>query len=194
MDNKTLKIPIITCILFFLLGWILFIDFNGVINFVSYVLGTIIIGLGVYKLWSYYRKRLNNDLTDYNEFGFGVTDLILGVLIIVLSEAFLTILRFFLGGWILLAGINRFVQSMVDTEKNNGKFYSLLTISIIIIGLGVFILLNKDFFDIVGLLIMIYSVLDIIECIIFKTTMSRKNEQVEIIEAEVVKEKKNKKK
>ena len=76
---KTEKTSIIISILFFLLGLILFIDFNGVINFISYVLGTIIIGLGVYKLWSYYRKKLNNEITDYNEFGFGVVDLILGL-------------------------------------------------------------------------------------------------------------------
>lgn len=185
------KSSIIISILFFLLGLILYIDFNKVINFVSYVLGTIIIGLGVYKLWSYYRKKLNNDLTDYNEFGFGVVDLILGILIIVLADAFTTILRFFVGGWVLLAGINRFVQAMSYNELKKNKFISLLVMSIIVIGLGVYIILNKNALDIIGLLIMIYSVIEIIESIMFR--ISIKEEQVsEVIEAEVVEKKKRK--
>lgn len=188
------KSSIIISILFFLLGLILFIDFNKVINFVSYVLGTIIIALGVYKLWSYYRKKLNNDLTDYNEFGFGVVDLILGILIIVLAEAFTTILRFFVGGYILLAGINRFVQTMSNNELKRNKFISLLLMSIIVIGLGVYTILNKNSLDIIGLLIMIYSVIEIIESIMFRTSNKKEEINNEVIEVEVVEKKKNSKK
>ena len=188
------KSSIIISILFFLLGLILFIDFNKVINFVSYVLGTIIIALGVYKLWSYYRKKLNNDLTDYNEFGFGVVDLILGILIIVLAEAFTTILRFFVGGYILLAGINRFVQTMSNNELKRNKFVSLLLMSIIVIGLGVYTILNKNSLDIIGLLIMIYSVIEIIESIMFRTSNKKEEINNEVIEVEVVEKKKNSKK
>lgn len=188
------KSSIIISILFFLLGLILFIDFNKVINFVSYVLGTIIIALGVYKLWSYYRKKLNNDLTDYNEFGFGVVDLILGILIIVLAEAFTTILRFFVGGYILLAGINRFVQTMSNNELKRNKFISLLLMSIIVIGLGVYTILNKNSLDIIGLLIMIYSVIEIIESIMFRTSNKKEEINNEVIEIEVVEKKKNSKK
>lgn len=184
------KSSIIISILFFLLGLILFIDFNKVINFVSYVLGTIIIALGVYKLWSYYRKKLNNDLTDYNEFGFGVVDLILGVLIIVLAEAFTTILRFFVGGYILLAGINRFVQTMSNNELKRNKFISLLLMSIIVIGLGVYTILNKNSLDIIGLLIMIYSVIEIIESVMFRTSNKKEEINNEVIEVEVVEKKK----
>lgn len=186
------KSSIIISILFFLLGLILFIDFNKVINFVSYVLGTIIIALGVYKLWSYYRKKLNNDLTDYNEFGFGVVDLILGILIIVLAEAFTTILRFFVGGYILLAGINRFVQTMSNNELKRNKFISLLLMSIIVIGLGVYTILNKNSLDIIGLLIMIYSVIEIIESIMFRTSNKKEEINNEVIEVEVVEKKKAK--
>ena len=188
------KSSIIISILFFLLGLILFIDFNKVINFVSYVLGTIIIALGVYKLWSYYRKKLNNEITDYNEFGFGVVDLILGVLIIVLAEAFTTILRFFVGGYILLAGINRFVQTMSNNELKRSKFISLLLMSIIIIGLGVYTILNKNSLDIIGLLIMIYSIIEIIESIMFRTSNKKEEINNEVIEIEVVEKKKNSKK
>lgn len=188
------KSSIIISILFFLLGLILFIDFNKVINFVSYVLGTIIIALGVYKLWSYYRKKLNNEITDYNEFGFGVVDLILGVLIIVLAEAFTTILRFFVGGYILLAGINRFVQTMSNNELKRNKFISLLIMSIIVIGLGVYTILNKNSLDIIGLLIMIYSIIEIIESIMFRTSNKKEEINNEVIEIEVVEKKKNSKK
>lgn len=188
------KSSIIISILFFLLGLILFIDFNKVINFVSYVLGTIIIALGVYKLWSYYRKKLNNEITDYNEFGFGVVDLILGVLIIVLAEAFTTILRFFVGGYILLAGINRFVQTMSNNELKRNKFISLLLMSIIVIGLGVYTILNKNSLDIIGLLIMIYSIIEIIESIMFRTSNKKEEINNEVIEIEVVEKKKNSKK
>ena len=188
------KSSIIISILFFLFGLILFIDFNKVINFVSYVLGTIIIALGVYKLWSYYRKKLNNEITDYNEFGFGVVDLILGVLIIVLAEAFTTILRFFVGGYILLAGINRFVQTMSNNELKRNKFISLLLMSIIVIGLGVYTILNKNSLDIIGLLIMIYSIIEIIESIMFRTSSKKEEINNEVIEIEVVEKKKNSKK
>lgn len=186
------KSSIVLSILFFLLGLILYIDFNKVINFVSYVLGTIIIFLGIYKLWSYYRKKLNGDITNYDEFGFGVVDLILGVLIIVLADAFTTILRFFVGGWVLLAGINRFVQAMSYNELKKNKFISLLVMSIIVIGLGVYIILNKNSLDIIGLLIMIYSIIEIIESIMFRSCLKKVEKVNEVIEAEVVEKKKSK--
>lgn len=186
--SKKIEISsILVSILLFILGLVLFIDFNGVINFISYVLGTIIIGLGVYKLWSYYSKKLNNMALSYDEFGFGLVDVVLGILIIVLSDAFITISRFFLGGFILLAGINRFIQA-ISSSYTKGKFWSLLIMSIIVMTLGVVIILDKDIFNIIGLLIMIYSVIEIIECIMFRDT-TKESIITEVIEAEIVEEK-----
>ena len=178
---------IVISILLFILGLILYIDFNGVVNFISYVLGTIIIALGIYKLWSYYSKKLNNLELNYDEFGFGLVDVVLGVLIIVLSDAFLTISRFFLGGFILLTGISRFIEAL-NSDYTKSKFWSLFIMSIIVMALGIIIILDKDIYNIVGLLIMIYSVIEILVCILFRKDINTNLNGV--IEAEIVDEKK----
>ena len=182
---------ILVSILFFVLGLVLFIDFNGVINFISYVLGTLLIALGVYKLWSYYSKKLNSMMVSYDEFGFGLVDIVLGVLIIVLSEAFLAISRFFLGGFILLTGINRFIQA-ISSGYSKSKFWTLLIMSIIVMSLGVVIILDKDIFNIIGLFIMIYSVIEIVECIMFREVPNNIIKE-EVVEAEIVEEEPKKK-
>lgn len=181
--------PLFSAIVFFFLGLILYVDFNAVINFVSYVLGTIIIGLGIYNLINYYRKKSNNLPIDYNEFGFGLVDIILGVLIIVLADVFITILRFFVGGWVLLAGINRFVQA-ISFEEKDSKFAALLVMSLIIIAGGVYIILNKDSLNFIGLIMMIYAIIEIIVCIFYRKA-SEFNMPDEVIEAEVVETQKN---
>lgn len=190
---KVEKSSIITSIIFFLIGLVLYIDFNGVINFVSYALGTFIAALGAFKLWGHYRKKLYGEITDYNEFGFGLVDVILGVLIIVLAEAFTTILRLFVGGWVLFAGINRLVQSLSMEEKNS-KFVSLLIMALLVVSGGVYIILDKNSLDFIGLIMMIYAVIEIIACVFYKEKVIIAED--DIIEATIVEEpskKKNKK-
>lgn len=197
MKVKIEKAPIISSIIFFLAGLLLFINFNGVINFISYALGTIIIALGVFKLWCYYRSKLNNT-ADYNEFGFGLVDVILGILIIVLSEAFTTILRFAVGGWILLAGINRFIQAVTMPEKK-ARFTSLLIMSIVVIAGGVYVILVKDALNLIGLIMMIYAIIELVENMLYvDKTIDIIPTEEEIIEVDVKevkpKNKSNKKK
>ena len=60
--------------------------------------------------------------------------------------------------------------------------------SIIVMALGIIIILDKDIYNIVGLLIMIYSVIEILVCILFRKDINTNLNGV--IEAEIVDEKK----
>ena len=83
---------------------------------------------------------------------------------------------------------------MSNNELKRNKFISLLLMSIIVIGLGVYTILNKNSLDIIGLLIMIYSIIEIIESIMFRTSSKKEEINNEVIEIEVVEKKKNSKK
>ena len=70
--------------------------------------------------------------------------------------------RFVIGGWILLSGIMRFSNAMQIEKKGNTKFVSLLIISLLLILAGLYTILESNLaFQTIGIVLMIYAALEI---------------------------------
>lgn len=162
------KLPIINGIFFTLVGLVLFFNPESVVKFISYCIGGLLVGLGIYKSLNYYIQDKKNGIVNRNEMAFGISSIVLGVLFIFLAGAIEMVLRFIIGGWIILAGIRRISDSFFTTDRT-AKFYSLIVVGFLLVGLGIYIILVSNLaFSVVGLFMTIYGIIELVSFFFYK--------------------------
>lgn len=194
MLKKNSKISLVSAILFFVLGIVIFVNPDILVKTISYGLGGILILIGIYRSVSYYIQDKNLGIVNRNEIAFGITAIILGVVFIFLADAIELLIRFVVGGWLLIVGLNKIAKTFYTTDRDS-KFYSLIVIGLILIGIGLYIILVSNLaLSIIGLFMMIYGVIDFISYFVYKSGKEIIEEVVDEIETkEVIKEKEDKK-
>ncbi len=157
-ENK--KLDIIGPIIMMLIGIILFTDSSKAVIIVCYSIGAVIIAFGIYELFSYYRLKQELNIEDSKKLMLGVCTIFIGVLVIILSGAIETFLRFILG--IALMG-NGLKKSAYGLGIHNN--ITLLE-GIIFIGIGLYTILAENIvFQVIGILLIVASIVDIITCL-----------------------------
>jgi len=166
--KKYSKTTLISGIVFFVLGIIIFLNPDLLVKVVSYGLGGLLILIGIYRTISYYIQDKRLGIVNRNEIAFGITAIVLGIVFIFLADAIELLLRFVVGGWLLIAGLNKIIKTFYTTDRNS-KFYALLVIGIILIGIGLYIILVSNLaLSIIGLFMMIYGLIDFISYFVYK--------------------------
>ncbi len=200
--KKSKSISLISAIVFFVIGIILFTNPDVVIKFISYCLGGVLILIGIYKTANYYIQDKRLGVVNRNELAFGITAIVLGVVFIFLADAIELLLRFIVGIWVLIAGLNKIIQTFYTTDRGS-KFYSLLVVGLALIGIGLYIILVSNLaLSIIGIFMIIYGLIDFVSYFIYRNKIEsplneNDNDNVimessNIIEAEEVSEKKEK--
>ena len=99
---------------------------------------------------------------------FGILAIIIGIITIVYRETIVTIFRIIIGMWILYSGLMRLglVAKLKALEINEWKWS--LVIAILILICGVYVIANSGAIGMaIGIAILIYSIMDVIEGIFF---------------------------
>lgn len=192
--KKNSKVSLFSSLVFFVLGIVIFVNPDILVKTISYGLGGLLILIGVYRSVSYYIHDKNLGVVNRNEIAFGITAIVLGVVFIFLADAIELLIRFIVGGWLLIAGLNKILKTFYITDRDS-KFYSLIIIGLILIGIGLYIILVSNLaLSIIGLFMMIYGVIDFISYFVYKSGKEIIEEVVDEIETkEVIKEKEDKK-
>lgn len=168
---KNSKISLISGLVFFILGIIIFLNPELLVKTISYGLGGLLILIGIYKTVNYYIQDKRLGIVNRNEIAFGITAIILGIVFIFLADAIELLLRFIVGGWLVIAGLNKIVSTFYTTDRNS-KFYSLLVVGFILIGIGLYIILVSNLaLSIIGLFMMIYGITDFISYFVYKNNI-----------------------
>lgn len=145
-------------IIMLLIGIILFTDSSKAVIVVCYAIGAIAIVFGIYHLISYYRLKQELNIEDNTKLMIGICTISIGVIVIILSGAIETFLRFVLGFALLVNGVKKGAIALHFHEKLN------LIEGILFIGIGLYTILAENIvFQIVGLLLIIASILDFIK-------------------------------
>ncbi len=186
------KITLLSSIVFFILGMIIFVKPEMVVKVISYVIGGGLILVGVYSTISYIVNDRRLKVVNYNEIMFGITAIILGLLFILLAGAIELLLRIVVGVWVIMSGISRIYTSMIYPVKD-ARFYSLIIVGIILIGLGFYIVFYSNLaISIIGLFMMLYGLIDFISYFVYKNASLEVNKKInskeDIKEAEIVKD------
>ncbi len=159
---KNNKSSIISSIVFLIVGIMLFIKPDAVIKFVSYLFGGVMLAIGAYRTLSYYIQNKRTQVVNHNELAFGITAMILGILLIFLANTIEFLLRIVVGVWVIGAGIGKIMQTFYTTDRTS-RFYTLIVLGLVLIGLGLYTVLVSNIpLSIMGLFMVIYALIDLI--------------------------------
>lgn len=169
--NKESKITInnlIYALLFLVFGIMLITSTEDIITIVSKGIGSILVIIGIIKsiIYIYMKGKLG----DYSlsSLAIGILLIGFGLLFILFSGTLSFAIRTIIGFWILFSGINRIVFAISVRKIDKNSFLVYLVTSLLMIILAV-VLISGIFDKIIGLLIIIYSIIEIVNYIYFRT-------------------------
>lgn len=165
--KKSGQASIIESIIFAILGAVLIAKPEETVKVISYILGAGLIIVGIYQIVNYIKMNGQNDLYNYHLI-YGVMTIVIGIITIIYSATIGSIFRIIIGIWIIYSSVVRASSSLkLRAIKSNIWIYTLI-ISIIMFCCGLYIVLNQGTIVVtVGILMLVYAVMDIIENIIF---------------------------
>ncbi len=191
--NSFFRSSIISAISLFAFGALLIVQSEASIITISYIIGAILIALGVIAGLRFFKsKDTKNDL----DIIYGVVCIILGIVVIKNPEAIASIIPFIIGFVIIVNSATKLQYSLELKREKNKLWLSTMLLSIIMLVCGIVLIFNPFkgavlLTRVVGIFIVIYAVLDIISTIVIKNTYNqiRKGIKENIKEADIIDEK-----
>lgn len=175
--NKIFKSSILGAIALIVLGILLIIESEATIVTISYVIGGILVAIGVLALLKFYKAVKENDNTSMDVV-YGIISVILGIIVISNPKAVASIIPIVVGLLIILNSGTK-LQYSIELKKNgNNLWKSTMILSLISTLCGVLLIFNPFkgaafLTKLIGFLILLYAVLDIISTITIKNTVKK---------------------
>lgn len=199
MMSKFFKSSILGSLALVILGILLIFQSEATIISISYTIGGILVAIGVLAILKYL-KNSKSQINSGLDMVYGVVTVILGVIVISSPAAIASIIPFVVG-FIIIINSARKLQYSIELKNNENELWkSTMIIAFITTICGVVLVINPFkgvvfITKIVGILITLYSVLDIISTITIKNTLKEIHSAIEetITDAQVVDEKTTKK-
>lgn len=196
---------LVSAILFFILGAIMFTNPDTMVVVISRILGGILILFGLYSCIKNYILVRQNTQVSAIPMVAGISCMAIGSVFFFAAGFVEAMVRFVIGGWILLSGIVRFANAMQIDKKNNPKFFSLLIISLLLILAGLYTILEANLaLKTIGIVLMIYAGLEIFGWLtnksVVKETMTKeekkkkRSKNKDVVDAIIIKDDTDKKK
>jgi len=198
IKNYSSIVSLLMSIVFFILGAVMFTNPEAIVLFVSYVIGGLIIIVGLFKCIKNYLDVKKDGNTSSNPMVFGIVLVVVGLVFIFLANVIEALVRLVIGGWILFTGIIRLINAL-HLSKKNTKFWVLLGVSILLMIAGLYTILETNLaFKAIGIVLMIYASLEIFGYIFnkkdFQESVDTKIKNEKVVDAVLIETKENKKK
>ena len=162
---------ILTSIILAILGLIMIFNPDTTMQFISTILGIIFIVIGIIKIANYFISRGNSTLFA-NDISWGLVAVILGLVTIVYSSTIESIFRIMIGIWIIYSGFTRFILSFKLKEVNDKVWAFMLVLAVLMVIGGLYVTFYPGALIVtLGVIILIYAVMDLIEGFIFMKNM-----------------------
>lgn len=193
--SKIFKTSILGSLALIILGLLLIFQSEATIISLSYVIGGVLIAIGTLAILKFLQGKKNNGKNDL-DIVYGVVTIILGVIVISNPHAIASIIPFIVGFIIIINSANKLQYSLELKRNENNLWKSTMILAFITTICGVVLVLNPfkgaEFITkLVGILILIYAILDIVSTITIKNTVKQIHNAIEetIVDAQVVEEK-----
>ena len=199
--NKIFKSSILGALALVVLGLLLIFESEATIVTISYVIGGILVAIGVLALLKFYKEVKENDDTGM-DLVYGIISIILGIVVISNPKAVASIIPIIMGLLIILNSGTKLQYSIELKKNNNNLWKSTMILSLISTLCGVLLIFNPFkgaafLTRLIGFLILLYAILDIISTMAIKNTVKKIktaiNDGIEDAKILEVKEKKTKK-
>ena len=190
--NKLKTKEIVLSGVLIILGVCLIIYADKVTSALSIMIGVALIVMGLINAVSYFKETKSSA-----SLILGTVEMAIGIFLIVKSSFLKEFISFIIGVYILLSSISKLVEA-IDIQKETG-ISQKRSILLSAVGMGIAILCGIGklivpdmFLKLIGLLILLYGVINIVNLFILKKK-KKENNLVEVREVKVIEEKTDKK-
>jgi len=157
--------PIFRSIVLLLLGIILLIHSNELLTLCFTLLGLIVLLYGISKLVRYYQLKKSLKIDQSEILISAIVWIILGFLVIFLSNFFVNAIQIVTGIWILFLAISKY-RSATFFKENKKKYGIECVSSLILLLLGIYTIFAQNVvFIFLGIVLIFYSLADIYQSI-----------------------------
>ena len=165
--KKTGWTDVIVAIIFALIGIFMIINPDSATKIISYIIGGIFIVVGIIRIVNYYIAKGDYDFYNYDLL-YGITAIVIGLVTITCSGLIESLFRIMIGAWIIYSGLLRLSLSMKLHRAEVNMWSLSLVLSIIMIIGGMYMILEGGALIVtIGVIMVIYSISDLVESIIF---------------------------
>lgn len=192
MLKKVFNISVISSVLLFLFGLILAVNAEGFIKSITVAIGVILLLIGVFPVIDYFRYRKNGLGASIGLIS-GIFSIVCGLMLLINEDLLMILIPVFIGVWMIINGINKIQVSFEIKDLGEKSWVITFIYSILIMVLGGYFIVNPisgatTVTSFIGIILCIYAVLDIIDCIIIKVKVKNFKKELEKIENNVVDE------
>lgn len=162
---------VITSLIFAIIGLVMIYNPETTMIFISTILGIFFMIVGVIKVINYFISKGNSTLFT-NDIAWGLIAIIIGLVTIVYSSTIESIFRIMIGVWIIYSGFTRFSLSFRLKNVNDRLWAIVLTLAVLMIVGGLYVTFYPGALIVtLGVIILIYAIMDLIESFIFMKNM-----------------------
>ena len=192
MLKKVFNISIISSVLLFLFGLVLAVNAEGFIKSITVAIGVVLLLIGVFPVIDYFRYRKEGLGASVGLIS-GIFSIVCGLMLLINEDLLMILIPVFIGVWMIINGINKIQVSFEIKDLGERSWIITFIYSILIIVLGGYFIVNPisgatTVTSFIGIILCIYAVLDIIDCIIIKVKVKSFKKELDKIENNVVDE------
>ena len=192
MLKKVFNISIISSVLLFLFGLVLAVNAEGFIKSITVAIGVVLLLIGVFPVIDYFRYRKEGLGASVGLIS-GIFSIVFGLMLLINEDLLMILIPVFIGVWMIINGINKIQVSFEIKDLGEKSWIITFIYSILIIVLGGYFIVNPisgatTVTSFIGIILCIYAVLDIIDCIIIKVKVKSFKKELDKIENNVVDE------
>ena len=167
INSYSSQSSLISSLLCFIIGGILYAYAEVVLNFTSIAIGVVLSIVGVFSLITFYMDYKKGEIKK-GKLLTGILTIIIAIVFLVFQNLVETLLGLTVGGWVLFVGVLRLISAL-RLEFKTKRFFINLIISLLLIILGIYTIANGGLLlEGAGILMMISSGVEIIGYIINK--------------------------
>lgn len=192
MLKKVFNISIISSVLLFLFGLVLAVNAEGFIKSITVAIGVVLLLIGVFPVIDYFRYRKDGLGASVGLIS-GIFSIVCGLMLLINEDLLMILIPVFIGVWMIINGINKIQVSFEIKDLGEKSWIITFIYSILIMVLGGYFIVNPisgatTVTSFIGIILCIYAVLDIIDCIIIKVKVKSFKKELDKIENSVVDE------
>lgn len=191
VDNKLksmFRTSVIVSLALIIVGIFLIVSPETTLSFVSYGTGIILLITGLIPTINFFINKENQKYLDIS-FIFGIIFIIVGIVIIINPKIVASIVPLLIGIWMIINGVIKLYYSILINKTV--KSISSIIISLLILVCGLLLVLNPfggavTLTIIIGIFLVVYSVLDLAECIIIYVSNKKSKKEEDVKEAKYI--------
>ncbi len=180
--KSTYRISIIESVFFIAVGALLFLNPGGFVEIVSYLIGAFALTYGIINIVKYAKNK---------EMGMAKFFLTLGIILsavglfLIINPTFIgSIIPSVIGVCLIINGIEKLMYLKYVQEKNSEGYIISLVSGIVVLVVGIYLLFNPlsstlIVTQIIGVIIIVYSVMDLIEKMRFRGFVKGTQKQID---------------